>query len=133
MSMKSIPPQTPRLYRKTGFAGVYLFFLFLIHVGTRGEAVLTCTNNQCFEQKLSKFSIFASEKNSFWASNKLHSSWAPTTLDSYCTCIVSRGCRRSWYGARITATAEHKLCISSWASLNLLQLIVQVCRKETKQ
>ena len=31
---------------KLEYAGVYLFFLFLL-----GEAVLTCTLNQCFEQK----------------------------------------------------------------------------------
>ena len=30
MSMKSIPPENPLLYRKKGFARVYLFFIFLI-------------------------------------------------------------------------------------------------------
>ena len=61
--------------KKLGFAGVYLFFLFLlenIDVGTRknhlGDAVLTCTHNQCFEltfQKYQNFSdeIFNAEKN----------------------------------------------------------------------
>ena len=30
MSVKCIPPYTPFLYAKLGYAGVYLFFLFLL-------------------------------------------------------------------------------------------------------
>ena len=30
MPVYSIPPQTPLLYRKLGYAGVYIFFLFLL-------------------------------------------------------------------------------------------------------
>ena len=52
----NIYPLEPHFYiAKLGYAGVYLFFLFLlqnIDCGNRlGEAVLTCTQNICFEQK----------------------------------------------------------------------------------
>ena len=44
----------PHFYTaKLGYAGVYLFSLFLLQnmdCGYSGEAVLTCTHNQCFEQ-----------------------------------------------------------------------------------
>ena len=49
-------PLTPHFYIvKMGFTGVYIFFLFLLQNIDYGyrftEAVLTCTHNQCFEQK----------------------------------------------------------------------------------
>ena len=54
-------PPKPHFYIvKLGFAGVYLVFLFLLQnidcgyslePPRRGEAVLTCTHNLCFEQK----------------------------------------------------------------------------------
>ena len=56
-SMKDMYPFKPQPHfyiDKLGFAGVYLFFLFLIQnidCGYLGEAVLLCTHNLCFEQK----------------------------------------------------------------------------------
>ena len=54
MSVRYVPPQTPLLYSKLGYAGVYLFFLFLLQNIDCGyslaEAVLTCTQILCFEQ-----------------------------------------------------------------------------------
>ena len=47
MSMRSIPPSTPN--KKMRFAGYTYFFLFLLQ--DVDEAVVTCTHNQCFEQK----------------------------------------------------------------------------------
>ena len=60
----NVYPLKPNFYiAKLGYAGVYLFFLFLLQNidcggggGGRGggglaEAVLTCTHNLCFEQK----------------------------------------------------------------------------------
>ena len=48
MSMKCVPILKPHFYiAELGYAGVYLFFLFLL----LAEAVLTCTHNLCFEQK----------------------------------------------------------------------------------
>ena len=61
--MKTCPcnvyPLEPHFYIvKLGFAGVYLFFLFLLQnidcgylFNRLSEAVLTCTHNLCFEQK----------------------------------------------------------------------------------
>ena len=53
--------------------GYALFFLFLLKtyiVGTRknrhSEAVLTSTQNLCFEQKYEKYSKFVSENFHFW-------------------------------------------------------------------
>ena len=44
-------PLTPHFYIvKLGLTGVYILFLFLLQ-NIDWEAVLTCTNNQCFEQK----------------------------------------------------------------------------------
>ena len=51
----NVYPLEPHFYTaKLGYAGVYLFFLFLlqnIDCGYSLEAVLTCTHNLCFEQK----------------------------------------------------------------------------------
>ena len=56
----NVYPLEPHFYiAKLGFAGVYLFFLFLLQnidcgyslEPPRREAVLTCTHNICFEQK----------------------------------------------------------------------------------
>ena len=48
-------PLKPHFYIvKLGYAGEYLFFLFLlqnIDCGYSLEPVLTCTHNLCFEQK----------------------------------------------------------------------------------
>ena len=47
----NVYPLESHLYiAKVGFAEVYLFFLFLLQ-NIDCEAVLTCTNNLCFEQK----------------------------------------------------------------------------------
>ena len=61
--MKTSPcnedPLTPHFYIvKLGFTGVYFFLIFapkhrLWVLVT--EAVLTCTHNQCFEQKYEKY------------------------------------------------------------------------------
>ena len=73
--MKTCPcnvyPLEPHFYIvKLGYAGVYLFFLFLLQnidygyslePPRRGEAVLTCTDNICFEQKYEKYHIFSAE------------------------------------------------------------------------
>ena len=49
------PPYTPPLYSKTGvYRGILYFLIFALKhrpwVLVRGEAVLTCTNDLCFEQ-----------------------------------------------------------------------------------
>ena len=53
-------PLTPHFYIvKLGFTGVYFFLIFapkhrlwvLVRTALLTEAVLTCTHNQCFEQK----------------------------------------------------------------------------------
>ena len=60
MSVKCVPLKPHFYIVKLGYAGVYLFFLFLfktidcgysLEPPRRGEAVLTCTHNLCFEQK----------------------------------------------------------------------------------
>ena len=61
-------PLKPHFYLvKLGFAGVYLFFLFLLQNIDCGytlepprlaEAVLTCTHNLCFGAKIRKISKF---------------------------------------------------------------------------
>ena len=69
MSVKCVPPQTSHIIAKLGYAGVYLFFLFLLQNIDCGyslepphtEAVLTCTHNLCFEQKVEKKQIFSIE------------------------------------------------------------------------
>ena len=57
---RAMKPLEPHFYiKKLGFAGVYLFFLFLLQnidcgyslEPPRCEVVLTCTHNLCFEQK----------------------------------------------------------------------------------
>ena len=71
--MKTCPcnvyPLKPQFYReKLGFAGVYLFSLFLLQ---NIDCGYSCTHNVCFEWKYlknkekfpMKFSIFAFEKN----------------------------------------------------------------------
>ena len=50
------------------YAGVKLFFLFLIH--KVGEAVLTCTHNECFEQNQEKYQTFSNEIFSFFTAEK---------------------------------------------------------------
>ena len=51
----NVYPLEPHFYiAKLGYAGVYLFFLFLfqnIDCGYSLETVLTCTHNLCFEQR----------------------------------------------------------------------------------
>ena len=70
--MKTCPfnvyPPEPHFYiAKLGYAGVYIFFLFLLQNIDCGysleppEAVLTSTHNLCFEQKIRKISFFSSE------------------------------------------------------------------------
>ena len=62
-------PLTPHFYIvKLGFTGVYIFpcFSFKTYImGTRQnrltEAVLSCTHNQCLEQKQEKYLIKSSE------------------------------------------------------------------------
>ena len=54
--VKSTPPLNPTFIykKKLGFAGVYLFFLIFapkLKLWILGEAVLTCTHNQCFGAK----------------------------------------------------------------------------------
>ena len=52
-------PLIPHFYIvKLGYAGVYLFFLFLLQ---GGEAVLTCTHNLCFEQNIKNVIFFRRE------------------------------------------------------------------------
>ena len=56
MSVQYIPLKPHFYIVKLGFAGVYLFFLFLLQnidcgYSLDAEAVLTCTHNLCFEQK----------------------------------------------------------------------------------
>ena len=56
MSVNFMTPLNPTfVYKNLGFAGVYVisyifFFIQNIDCGLK-EAVLTCTHNQCFEQK----------------------------------------------------------------------------------
>ena len=58
----NVYPFEPHFYiEKLGYAGVYLFFLFLLQnidcgysLNRLGEAVLTCTHKLCFEQKKKK-------------------------------------------------------------------------------
>ena len=70
-------PRKPHFYIvKLGFAGVYLFFLFLIqniycgysleppHRGG-SEVVLTCTHKVCFELKYLKYQNFSTENYQF--------------------------------------------------------------------
>ena len=45
MSVKCLPPSNPTFIEKLGYAGVYLYFLFLLQNIDCGEAVLTCTHN----------------------------------------------------------------------------------------
>ena len=67
-------PLKPHFYIvKLGFAGVYLFFLFLLQnidcgysLEPLGEAVLTCTHNLCFEQKQEKYQKFSDEIFNFY-------------------------------------------------------------------
>ena len=59
-------PLTPNFYIvKLGFAGVYIFLIFVPkhRLWVLVEAVLTCIPNQCFEQKIRKiFKKKSSEK-----------------------------------------------------------------------
>ena len=58
----NIYPLEPHFYiAKLGYAGVYLFLLQNIECGYSLEAVLTCTHNLCFEQKLEKYQHFSDE------------------------------------------------------------------------
>ena len=72
ISVKCIHPYTPLLYRKTGVCrGIPIFLIFdpkhrlwvLV-----SDAVLTCTNDVCFEQnKVKKISIFSNENFKFYS------------------------------------------------------------------
>ena len=81
MSVCFIPPYTPLLYRKLGFTGVYIIFLFfdlkhrLLVLVT--EAVLTCTHNLCFEQKYENSQKISTENCLFYSREKsLYVAWA---------------------------------------------------------
>ena len=51
---------------KLGFTGVYvIFFLFLLKNIDRGKAVLTSTQNLCFEQVYDNYKNFSSESFHF--------------------------------------------------------------------
>ena len=92
-------PLKPHFYIvKLGYAGVYLFFLFLLQNidcgyslepprrGGSNEypqsmfwrgAVLTCTHNLCFEQKKEKYQNFFDENFNFYNLKKsLYIAWA---------------------------------------------------------
>ena len=65
-------PLTPHFYIvKLEFTGVYIFSYFFAQNIDCGyllelyEAVLTCTHNQCFEQKNKKNNNFSSENHRF--------------------------------------------------------------------
>ena len=55
MSVCFIPPNTTLLYSKTGvYRSIHYFLIFALKHRLwvlEAEAVLTCTNNLCFEQK----------------------------------------------------------------------------------
>ena len=87
-------PLNPLLYRKMRYAGVYLFFLFLlqnIHCGYSlepphlgGEAVLTCIHNLCFEQKLEKYPNFSAKHFQFLKlKNSLYIAWVSFRNEMY--------------------------------------------------
>ena len=78
-------PLTPHFYIvKLGFTGVYIFFLIFalkhrlwVLVRTASLRVLTCTHNQCFEQKLVKHHNFSSENYRFYSREiSLYIAWA---------------------------------------------------------
>ena len=87
---------TPREHHfyieKLGYAGVYLFFIFLLQNIDSGyslerlaEAVLTCTHNLCFEQKYEKYQIFSAENFQFLKLKKsLFIAWAIFRNVIYC-------------------------------------------------
>ena len=70
MSVKCIPPYTPLLYSKTGFAEVNLIFLFLIQNIDCGYSLEPCAtihvlskNKKNIKKIPMKFSNFTAEKN----------------------------------------------------------------------
>ena len=59
-------PLIPHFYiAKLGFAGVYLFFLFLLQNIDCGYSLEPSTHNLCFEQKLKKYQNFSAENYQF--------------------------------------------------------------------
>ena len=78
----NVYPLEPHLYiAKLGYAGVYLFFLFLLQNIDCGYSLepplLTCTHNLCFEQKLEKCQKFSAEIFQFLKLKKsLFIAWA---------------------------------------------------------
>ena len=80
MSVCFIPPYTPLLYSKTGvWRGRHYFLSFalkhILWVLVRIEAVLTCTNNICFEQNM-KIVKKLTEKCHFYSREKsLYITW----------------------------------------------------------
>ena len=73
MPVKCITPYTPILYSKTGvYKGIPIFLIFVPNHrlwprrgGSNGEAVLTCTYNQGFEQTYKNYHFFPNEIVSF--------------------------------------------------------------------
>ena len=79
MSVKRIPLKPQFYIVKMGFAGVYQFLLQNIDCGYSlepprlAEAVLTCTNNICIQQKQEKYQTFSVEN--FLFSESLYIAW----------------------------------------------------------
>ena len=81
--VKNTPLNNTPLLR---YAGVYLFFLFLLHYIDCGhslvrlEVVLTCTHNLCSEQNYEKYQKFPMK----FSKNSLYIAWASFVTSLFC-------------------------------------------------